>query len=89
MDEMKDYELDLMVENIHYPHKTEWEIMRYLLWGELAPYQKGHKTPEQMFPLPTDRENSDNHKETEISNEDVIRLKEKSKRIEKLLQHSK
>lgn len=74
MDNLLDYELDLLCEQVKFAYKHEWEQTRYIVWSSLAPYMKGHKSPKDIFPLPTDE---DEHNK-EISNEDIERLKAKA-----------
>jgi len=60
MDELQDYELQLLIENICWSYKNEWEMSRLISYCAVAPYMKNKKDIDKMFPLPTDNDNKYN-----------------------------
>lgn len=60
MDEMQDYEIPILIENLSVSQKTNWIHTRYLMWSSLKPYlKKKSMTPSDLFPLPWDEDTSD------------------------------
>lgn len=84
MDCLQDYELMHLLDNLSYAYKNEWEIARYGYYFAIAPYsKKKYSSIEEFFPLGFDKEVDTSS--TEISNEDIERLKQKSEDILKQL----
>ena len=56
MDELQDYEIELLMSNIHYSYKNEWEMTRMIMYSEMLPYMKkgSDKKPKDILSLPTD-----------------------------------
>lgn len=55
MDELLDYELQIIGENIRFAYKHEWEMTRWQVYCALQPYLKDRrKTAKDLFPLPFD-----------------------------------
>lgn len=55
MDEMQEYEIDILVENLPYCEQAEWLRTRYIVWSNLKPYlKKKSMSPSELFPLPFD-----------------------------------
>lgn len=81
-DQLQDYELTWMLQNMNYAYKEEWEQTRYNLYYTIAPYTKNKsKSIQDFFPLPTDKEIKEEHN-TEITNDEIESLKQKAKIIE-------
>ena len=82
---LQDYELAWLLQNMNYAYKEEWEQTRYKLYYSIAPYTKNKtKSIQEFFPLPTDKDIKEEH-DYEISDKQIESLKEKSKRIEAIL----
>lgn len=86
MDDMKDWELELLLGNINYSHRNEWEMTRMIMYSAMAPYMKkgSNKSPKDILPLPTD----DDYKATEdverdISDSQIHRMRNISAQISK------
>lgn len=81
-DQLQDYELTWMLQNMNYAYKEEWEQTRYNLYYTIAPYTKNKsKSIQDFFPLSTDKEIKEEHN-TEITNDEIESLKQKAKIIE-------
>lgn len=76
MDELKDYELNLLIEGHEGADKSTWEQTRMLMYSILAPYQKKGKelkiTDVLKFPWDNDPYHTG---DIEISNEQVDMMK--------------
>ena len=81
MDDLRDWELDLLMTNIDYSHKHEWEMTRLQMYSSMIPYMKrgSSKTPKDILPLPTD-DDYDDH-EIEITNQQIEHLKTAGKML--------
>ena len=61
-DQLQDYELTWMLQNMNYAYKEEWEQTRYNLYYTIAPYTKNKsKSIQEFFPLSTDKEIKEEH----------------------------
>lgn len=84
-DQLQDYELSWMLQNMNYAYKEEWEQTRYKLYYTIAPYTKNKANSiQEFFPLTTDKEIKEDHN-YEISGNQIELLKEKAKRIEAIM----
>ena len=84
-DQLQDYELSWMLQNMNYAYKEEWEQTRYKLYYTIAPYTKTKTNSiQEFFPLTTDKEIKEEHN-YEISDNQIELLKEKAKRIEAMM----
>ena len=84
MDELKDYELELLLEAHDECDKASWEQTRLLMYSFLAPYQKkGSNTrPVDVLPLPWDGKHQDlEEHNTEIANQQIEMLRAKSEAL--------
>ena len=84
MDELKDYELELLLEAHDECDKASWEQTRLLMYSFLAPYQKkGSNTrPVDVLPLPWDGKHQDlEEHNTEITNQQIEILRAKSEAL--------
>ena len=67
---------------MNYAYKEEWEQTRFILYYTIAPYTKNKsKTIQEFFPLSTDENQKEEHN-TEITNDEIDRLKKMAKQIE-------
>ena len=73
MDEIKDYEIELLMSNMHYSYKNEWEMTRMIMYSEMLPYMKkgSDKKPHEDY---------EEH-EYNITDAQIEHLKNLSKRI--------
>lgn len=70
MDEMHIIDISIMTKYIEYSDVLEWNHTRQLMLCQLKPYLKQKDlTPQELFPLPTDDDNSEHT--TEMSNEEL------------------
>ena len=89
MDKMEHYEAEMLMDNMNYADKEEWERTRLLMYSALSPYLKNKSMkPEELLPLSTDdaiKEQYEEHKPTkneydemrQMTMEFANRLKEK------------
>jgi len=83
MDEMKDYEVGIFMDNLGYLDVNQWEQTRFLGYCGVQVYSKKKLSPQDLLTFSWEAEDSEH--ETEISNEDVARLKAKAEQYQKLL----
>lgn len=84
-DKLQDWELLWLLQNMNYAYKNEWQMVRYQLYYAIAPYTKTrYNSIEEFFPLSTDKEQKEEHK-TEITNDEIARLKKKAQAMEAML----
>ena len=84
-DKLQDWELLWLLQNMNYAYKNEWEQTRYLLYFFIAPYTKErYNSIKEFFPLSTDGKQKEEHN-TEITNDEIARLKKKAQAMEAML----
>ena len=84
-DKLQDWELLWLLKNMNYAYKNEWEQTRYILYFSIAPYTKTrYNSIQEFFPLSTDKEQKEEHN-TEITNDEIARLKKKAQAMEAML----
>lgn len=84
-DKLQDWELLWLLQNMNYAYKNEWEQTRYLLYFFIAPYTKErYNSIQEFFPLSTDGKQKEEHN-TEITNDEIARLKKKAQAMEAML----
>jgi len=83
MSELQDFEVELLYENLKYADRPSWEQNRLLAFILAQVNSKKHLEMTDIMSFPWD----DNYEEknTEMTNEDRDRLREKAKAFEKLL----
>ena len=56
MDDIRDWELELLMHNLHWADKVSWEQARMVMYSAVLPYMKRglNKTAKDLLPLPTD-----------------------------------
>jgi hypothetical protein len=56
MDDLKDWELELLIDNSIWSNKVSWEQTRMVMYSAVLPYMKKglNKTAKDLLPLPTD-----------------------------------
>ena len=96
MDDLKDWELGVLIDNISWSTKNEWEQARMIMYASLMPYMKKSsiKDVTDILPLPTDRDSKVNISKYQdhdynVSNEQIDRLKQKASQLEKIFKEKK
>lgn len=82
MDEMKDYEVYLLLDNIQYSEKNDWERSRFESYVVAQVNNKKKIKPTDLIKFSWDNEPNDKPS-TEISTQDIDRLQKKSEEIMK------
>lgn len=82
MDEMKDYEVYLLLDNIQYSEKNDWERSRFESYVVAQVNNKKKIKPTDLIKFSWDNELTDKAS-TEISTQDIDRLQKKSEEIMK------
>lgn len=84
---MQEYEVVTILENLQFTNKNEWEISRLMAFinAKCQGVKQIHK-PSDLFVLPWEK---DLKLDVEISNEDKLRLENKSKEIINKLKNKK
>jgi hypothetical protein len=54
LDKMQFYELDILLENLNYCVRSDWEMTRNIMWSNLAPMSKKRIKPKDVLELPFD-----------------------------------
>lgn len=85
MDEMQEYEVATVIDNIPYLDINEWEQTRQMIYVYAQSQSRKQLKPSDLLSFKWDA----NYKEhtTEISNEDISRLRSQAKKIEQQLQN--
>lgn len=83
MSDLQDFEVELLYENLKYADRPSWEQTRLISFILAQVNSKKHLEMTDIMSFPWD----DNYEEknTEMTNEDRDRLREKAKAFEKLL----
>lgn len=84
MDKMQQYEIDTILDNLAFINRTDWERTRLEIYSNLQMNTKKKLKTTDVITFPWEKEEQEEHI-TEISNEDVERLKMEAKKYEKLL----
>ena len=79
MDKMKDYEVSLLLDNIQYSEKNDWERSRFESYVLCQINSKKKLSPTDIVKFSWDNEKQE--LSTEISQEDIDRLQKKSEEI--------
>lgn len=84
MDEMKEYEINNIVENIKYTDKNKWESARLIAYVIAKANFKNIKKAQDFLPLPWDESETTNTKKkaknTNITQAEIDRLKKLSEK---------
>lgn len=77
MDELQEYELPFLLENISLSCKQDWIQTRYIIWSALKPHLKNkHAKPQDIFPLVWDEKNKDvTESKIDVTDDDITALK--------------
>lgn len=89
MDELEEYEIKDILENLLYTDKNGWEQTRLNVYATAQTHSKKKIAPTDVLEFPWEKENVDVSKgeETTITKSEIDRLKEKAKTLEKKLQN--
>lgn len=74
---MQEYEVNTIIENIPYLDRQKWEQTRFLVYSNVQMNTKKKLSPTDVMKFPWDN----NEQTQSITNEDIERLKERSKKI--------
>ena len=89
-DEMEEYEVQSIVENLEYYERPDWERTRFQTYCNLQKSSTKRISPQDLISFPWDKEddNTDqiNGNSEPLSKEDIQRLKEESKIISQTLE---
>jgi hypothetical protein len=77
LDDLQDYELALIIENIPYADRTFWEVGRFIAHANIQKETRKSIKPTSILKLPWDID----IEKTKISNEEIERLKRQSEQI--------
>ena len=75
---MELYELELILNNAHLCHKSEWEQTRMLSYFMVQPHSKKKLDPTDMITFSWEQNGNEQHN-TNVSNDDKKRLMDKIK----------
>lgn len=77
---MQPYEAEIILENLQHLDRQEWERTRLLMYSNYSIWSKKKLGVQDILSFPWDSNKDKRTGETEITNEDIARLKELSKR---------
>ena len=84
-DNLQEWELLWLLQNMNYAYKNEWQMVRYQLYYAIAPYTKTrYNSIQEFFPLSTDKEQKE-ERNIEITNDEIAQLKKKAQAMEAML----
>lgn len=76
MDRMTEHEVHLLLDNIIYSDKLEWEKTRWLMLAISQPQFKKILKPHEFFPLAFDKDDpSSGYSEIKVTDKDITELK--------------
>lgn len=78
MDEMKEYEIQSIIENLEYLDRNSWEQTRLSIYSNAQMNTRKHLTVTDIMTFPWEKEKEKG--DTEISTEDINRLREMAKK---------
>lgn len=85
MDEMQEYEVATVIDNIPYLDINEWEQTRQMIYVYAQSMSRKQLKPTDILSFKWDRDHKEHN--TEISNSDIERLRSYAKKIEQQLQN--
>lgn len=69
LDEMKSYELSIILNNLNCCVKNDWEMCRQIAWSNLTPYSKKKLKPSDVLTLPWDDKGQNKKREVKVTKE--------------------
>jgi len=85
MDKMQLYELQILLENIGYTYKQEWDASRLIAYCALSSFGTPKKSFDKFFPLPIDKTNTYEVRDFEVNFDDIKKIEEKMKNIQDII----
>jgi len=87
---MQDYEIAIIGENIPYNDRQGWEQTRFLAFANVQKSVKKKLSATDLITFPWENEGTteENKEDTNITNNEIERLKEKANLISKLIQNT-
>lgn len=76
LDEMQEYEVNTIIENLPYLDRTSWEQHRFQVYSNVQMNSKKKLSPTDIMKFAWDKEEN-----TSITSQEIERLKNKSKEI--------
>lgn len=83
MDKMQEYEVYMFYDNLKYTNRPDWEQTRLIMYILAQTNSKKKLNIEDIMSFPWEKDIEDNP--NEVSKEDMNTLREKAKRMEKIL----
>lgn len=90
MDYLQDWEIPLLAENFNHALKDEWEMTRWSVYATLRPYLKkgdSDKSPQDLFPMPYDKDSYTEEHHYEMKNEHLEKVQESARKLEQHLKN--
>lgn len=81
LDEMKHYELDIILSMLEYTNKQNWEQTRFLSYITAQSQSTKKLNPQDILKFSWDEATNKENKNTTITKEDIDRLKRKAQKI--------
>ena len=69
LDEMKSYELSIILDNLNCCVKNSWEMCRQIMCSNLIPYSKKKIKPSDVLTLPWDNKGQNKKREVKVTKE--------------------
>ena len=69
LDEMKSYELSIILNNLNCCVKNDWEMCRQIMYSNLTPYSKNKIKPSDVLTLPWDNKGQNKKREVKVTEE--------------------
>jgi len=86
MDDIMDYEIELLIKNIHWSNKVSWEQTRMVMYSSVLPYMKKglNKTAKDLLPLPTDDAGYkfETEHDIEVTDDQLDKLRQHAQQLE-------
>lgn len=76
MDDMQEWEISLLADNVNSALRDEWEMTRWIVYTTIQPHIKQSqrdKPIHELMPLPFDEENEEHNKEMTNKQRDILR----------------
>lgn len=85
MDEMEEYELYEIIDNLQYLDRNDWERTRLSIYSNVQMNTKKKLNPKEILTFPWENEHVNEKVNIEITNDEIQRLRDKSKAIGKII----
>jgi hypothetical protein len=84
LDRMPFHEIGVAIEGLYRKNKDGWEQARLMIWTFVRMNSKSHYRPKDIIKFPWDNILPQERGESTLSQQDIKRLRKKTKEIEKL-----